>query len=368
MKVITSKTDLVDALGIVNRAVSSRSSIQVLAGVLLEASPDGITLTATDMEISIRTPLQGKVETAGSAVLPARILTDIARSLAGGEVVLDKLPTAAQMELRSGESEFVLRVLPGEDFPALPVFPVEEGFTVEKQGFLTTVDRVATSASKDETRPVLTGVLMHVAKKSVKMVATDSYRLSVKETPIEATVKDALQVIVPGRCLLELSRIGASLAAEVITVVPTENQILFEVGDVLLISRLIDGQFPDYRQLIPESFESRAVAQKDELVEALNRVRLLAQKSAPVKLLFGEGNLTMSAQSQDVGAAKESLLVQYEGESLEIGFNPEFLLAGAMSVPDEEVDMRFISPLRPGLLRGKDEDFLYLIMPIRLND
>ncbi|NLE74113.1 MAG: DNA polymerase III subunit beta, partial [Actinobacteria bacterium] len=120
--------------------------------------------------------------------------------------------------------------------------------------------------------------------------------------------------------------------------------------------------------LIPESFESRAVAQKDELVEALNRVRLLAQKSAPVKLLFDEGNLIMSAQSQDVGAAKESLLVQYEGESLEIGFNPEFLLAGAMSVPDEEVDMRFISPLRPGLLRGKDEDFLYLIMPIRLND
>ena len=303
MKVITSKTDLVDALSIVNRAVSSRSSIQVLAGVLLDASSEGMTLTATDMEISIRTPLRGSVEVAGSGVLPARILTDIARSLAGGEVVLEKQVAGAQLELRSGESEFALRVLPAEDFPALPVFPLEEGFTVEKNGFLATVDKVAASASKDETRPVLTGVLMHVAKNSVRMVATDSYRLSVKETPIEASVKEKLQVIVPGRCLLELSRIGAALTAEVVTVVSTENQILFEVGNVLLISRLIDGQFPNYRQLIPESFESRALVQRDELAEALSRVRLLAQKSAPVKLVFENGTLTISAQSQDVGAA-----------------------------------------------------------------
>ncbi len=368
MKVITSKADLVDTLGIVSRAVSTRSSIPVLAGVLLDAGGDGIWISATDMDISVRAPLRGVVEVGGAAVLPARILGDIARSLAGGEVVLEKASVSAQMELRSGDSEFALRVFPAEDFPAFPVFPLEEGFTVEKAGFLTTIDRVAGSASKDETRPVLTGVLLHMTKNSVRMVATDSYRLSVKETPVEASVRDKLQVIVPGRCLTELSRIGSAVAADKVSVVPTENQILFQVGDVLLMSRLIDGQFPNYRQLIPESFESRATVRRDELMEALGRVRLLAQKSSPVRLLFAEGTLTISAQSQDVGTAKESMPIEYEGELLEIGFNPEFLLAGAGAVLDEDVDMRFISPLRPGLLRGKEDDFLYLIMPIRLTD
>lgn len=368
MKVITSKVDLVEALGIVGRAVATRSSIQVLGGVLLDASADGVTLSATDMEISVRVPLRARVERAGTTVLPARILMEIARSLAGGDVVLEKQPAAAHIDLRNGDSEFDLRVLPAEDFPAFPVFPLEEGFTVEKAAFLATIDRVAGSASRDETRPVLTGVLLHVANNVVRMVATDSYRLSVKETPVEASVREKLQVIAPGRCLTELSRIGGAVASDIITVVLTENQILFQVGEAQLMSRLIDGQFPNYRQLIPDSFESRAVVNRDEFIEALSRVRLLAQKSAPVRLVFADGTLTLSAQSQDVGAARESLPVKYEGEPLEIGFNPEFLLAGATAVAEEEVDMRFISPLRPGLLRGKDEDFLYLIMPIRLSD
>lgn len=368
MRVVTSKADLVEALGIVGRAVSTRSSIPVLTGVLVEAEDAGITLTATDMEISVRAPLRGVVEAGGAAVLPARILAEIAKTLSPREVVIERKAGEQQVEVSCGEALFSLRILPAEDFPRLPLFPVEEGFMVEKGSFLTTVDRVAASASRDETRPVLMGVLVQVAKNVVRMVATDSYRLSVKETPVEASVKDKMQAIVPARCLTELSRISSGVAADNITVVPTHNQILFQVGEVLIISRLIDGQFPNYKQLIPENFESEAVADREEFMESLKRVSLLAPKSAPVRLQFTAGTLTISAQSQEVGAARESMPVRFDGEPLEIGFNPEFLLAGAGGVQDDDLRMRFISPLRPGLLQGGVDDFLYLIMPIRLGE
>lgn len=368
MRIVTSRADLVEALGLVSRAVSTRSSIQVLTGVLVEADDSGVTLTATDMEISVKAPLRGMVETNGAAVLPARILEDIAKTLSPREVVLERKAGEQQVEVRCGEAVFSLRILPAEDFPRLPLFPVEDGFTVEKAGFLATIDRVATSASRDETRPVLMGVLVQVGKNVVRMVATDSYRLSVKETPAEASVKDKMQAIVPARCLTELSRITAGVAADSIVVVPTHNQILFQTGEVLIISRLIDGQFPNHKQLIPENFESEAIVDRAEFMESLKRVSLLAPKSSPVRLQFAEGTLTISAQSQDVGAARESLPAKFEGESLEIGFNPGFLLAGAAGVQDEDLHMRFISPLRPGLLRGQADDFLYLIMPIRLGD
>lgn len=369
MRVVTRKSDLVESLTIVNKAVSSRSSIQVLSGILLDCTGEAPTLSATDMEISLRSPLAGRVEEPGSLVLPARILTDIAKSLPAGEVIIEQKPGESQVEVRSKESFFALHSMAASDFPQFPVFPLEEGFEVQKAAFLKTIDRVAPSASRDETRPVLTGVLIHVSKSSVKMVATDSYRLSVMEAPIEASVDDKVQAIVPARSLLELSRIGAGSPAETIHVVPTSNQVLFEVGGVRLISRLIDGQFPNYRQLLPESFDYEVVVDKAEFLEVVHRVGLLAQKSAPVRLRFEPNTLTVAAESQDLGRARESVPIKYDGEVLEIGFNPEFVVAGAAAVDGDSVVLRFISPLRPGLIKGvADDDFLYLIMPIRLTD
>jgi DNA polymerase III subunit beta len=368
MKIFVQKSDLVEALGVVGRAVSTRSSIQVLSGILVDAREEGITLSGTDMEISIKTPLSGRVEEPGATVLPGRIFSDIAKTLAPRETVIEQKVGESQVEIRSGESDFVLHSLPSADFPQFPVFPWEKGFAVGKEAFLETVDRVAPSASRDETRPVLTGVLIHLSKGSVKMIATDSYRLSVKETPVETTVSEKLQVIVPARTLVELSRIGSMTQAEKMTIVPTENQVLFDVGGVSVISRLIDGQFPNYRQLMPETFEYEVIVDREEFMESVKRVGLLAQKSAPVRLRFSTNNLTISAQSQDVGRAHESMPVRYEGDDLEIGFNPDFLVAGAQAVGEENVCLKFISPLRPGLLKGEEDDFLYLIMPIRLND
>jgi DNA polymerase III subunit beta len=367
MKLTTNRASLVECLGIANKAVSSRSSIQVLSGVLLDAGESAVLVSATDMEISLRVPLAARVERAGSLVVPARILTDIARTLPGGDVVIEQRPGETQVEIKAGESQFALHSLPAVDFPQLPVF-TDAGFTVQKQAFVETIDRVAPSASRDETRPVLTGVLIYFARNLVRMVATDSYRLSVKETPVESSVGDKFQAIVPARTLSELSRIAGGVSDETITVVPTENQVLFELGGISLISRLIDGQFPNYKQLIPDTFDYEVPVDREELLEAVRRVGLLAQKNAPLRLHFTPNNLTVAAESQEVGRAHESMPIHYEGDDLEIGFNPEFLEAGLAAVKESTVYLRFISPLRPGLLKGAGDDFLYLVMPIRLND
>jgi DNA polymerase-3 subunit beta len=367
MKLVTTKQALVECLGIVNKAVSSRTSIQVLSGVLVEAREEGITLSATDMEISIKAPLAGRVIDAGSLVVPARIAGEIARSLPAGEVTVEQRAGETQVEIRAGESLFDLHSLPAADFPQLPTFTGER-FTVGRAGFIETVDRVAPSASRDETRPVLTGVMVHLSKHSVRMVATDSYRLSVKETPVEASVSGTFEVIMPSRTLMELSRIAAAVTDETITILPSENQMMFEVGGISLVSRLIDGQFPNYKQLIPETFDYEVAIDHDELLEAVKRVGLLAQKNAPLRLQFTSNTLTISAESQDVGKAHESMPIQYSGDDIAIGFNPEFLEAGVASVKESPVYLRFISPLRPGLVKGAGDDFLYLVMPIRLND
>lgn len=367
MKLITTKQALVEGLGIANKAVSSRSSIQVLSGVLLDARDDATMLSATDMEISIKAPVAGRVEEPGSLVVPARIATDIARSLPVGDVVLEQKAGETQLEIRAGESVFTLHSLPAIDFPQLPVF-LGQGFTVGKQAFVETVDRVAPSASRDETRPVLTGVLIQFGKDAVQMVATDSYRLSMKETPVQSSVAENFQAIVPARTLLELSRIASGTEEPTLRIEPTENQVMFQVGGVSLISRLIDGQFPNYRQLIPETFDYEVAVDHDEFLEAIRRIGLLAQKNAPLRLRFAENTLTVSAESQDVGKAQEAMPIQYSGEVLEIGFNPEFLEAGVAAVKESPVYLRLISPLRPGLVKGVGEDFLYLVMPIRLSD
>lgn len=367
MKLVTTKQALVDCLGIVNKAVSSRTSIQVLSGVLIDARDDGIVLSATDMEMSIRAPLVGRVEEPGSLVVPARIASDIARSLPGGDVVLEQRSGETQVEIRAAESLFDLHSLPAVDFPQLPTFAGER-FTVGRAAFIETVDRVASSASRDETRPVLTGVLVHLSRHLVRMVATDSYRLSVKETPLDSSVTGTFEAIVPARTLLELSRIASGVADDSLVVLPGENQMLFEVGGVSLISRVIDGQFPNYRQLIPETFDYEVAVDRDELLEAVRRVGLLAQKNAPLRLHFSMNTLTVSAESQDVGRAHEAMPIQYSGDELSIGFNPEFLEAGVAAVKESPVYLRFISPLRPGLIKGAGDDFLYLVMPIRLSD
>jgi len=230
------------------------------------------------------------------------------------------------------------------------------------------VSRVQCSASKDETRPVLTGILMSASGQELRMVATDSYRLSVKETALETPLQGSLEANVPARALGELVRIAQQADSDTLAVSVGQNQVVFELGDIVLSSRLIDGQFPNYRQLLPESVDHELRLSTAEVADVVRRISLLAQKNAPLRLSFSEGTLTISAQTPDVGGASEAIPVPFHGEEFDIGFNPEFLRDGLESIESDELVLKLISPLRPGLIESPDTgDFVYLIMPIRLN-
>jgi DNA polymerase-3 subunit beta len=305
----------------------------------------------------------------GVAVVPGRLLLDVVRSLPQDELTLEYRSSQQDVELVGGPARFHLRTLPPEDFPKLPEAPSEGVLTVPAAAFVDTISRVARAASRDETRPHLTGVLVTASGRELRMVATDSYRLSVKETELEAELNGSLEANVPARTLQELGRIASSSSAESIGVASLENQVVFTVDDVVLSSRLVEGRFPNYQQLLPESYEHELRVKREELLEVVRRVGLLAQKNAPLRLRFSEGALDVSAQTPDVGEANESLPVPFSGEPLEIGFNPEFFREGLESAESEELILKLISPLRPGLIQSGDDGagFLYLVMPIRLN-
>jgi len=280
-----------------------------------------------------------------------------------------RIERAEILEVVAGPAKFHLRTLPPEDFPKLPEAPAEGSMTVPAGAFVDTIARVARAASRDETRPHLTGVLVTASGRELRMVATDSYRLSVKETQLDEPLEGSLEANVPARTLQELGRIAGAGSSETIGVAALENQVVFTVDDVVLSSRLVEGRFPNYQQLLPESYEHELRVSRDELVEVVRRVGLLAQKNAPLRLRFEEGTLAVSAQTPDVGEASESLPIPFAGEPLEIGFNPEFFRDGLESAESEELILKLISPLRPGLIQSGQEgsDFLYLVMPIRLN-
>jgi DNA polymerase-3 subunit beta len=363
LKVTCSRDELTRALGVVSRGVSTRTTVQILAGILLQASDGKLELAATDMELSLRTSLEAQVETEGSVVVPGRLLLELTRLLPDAEVAVEHKLEEAAVEIHSGAASYRLHTYNAEDFPRLPEPDAAERHEVDRETLLETVARVSRSASRDESRPVLTGVLMRFEPGKLVMAATDSYRLSVKETPMEGTVPE-LEAIVPARALGELARVAQ--AGEQIQLGVHENQVVFSTGDALLTTRRIDGQFPNYNQLVPDAFDHELSLPREELLDVVRRVSVMAQRNSPLRLRFADGELTVSAQTQDVGEARESLPVSFAGEPLEIGFNAEFLRDGIESVVGDQLRMKLISPLRPAVLQGENDDFLYLIMPIRL--
>src|ERR687892_2522481 len=326
MRLSTQREALFTQLQTVTRAASTRSAVQALSGVQLLATGSAIELRATDMEIGLRVPLV------------------------------------------AGWATFHTRTLRLEDFPPFPEPEGDGRVHVPGAAFVATVGKVARSASRDETRPVLTGILVSATGDELRMVATDSYRLSVKETKLESELAGTFEANVPARALQELSRIVAQAEADELSVAVRTNQVIFEAGGGVLSSRLIDGQFPNHRQLLPDAFEHELQLAGAEITDVVRRISLLAQKNAPLRLAFSEGELTVSARTPDVGEARETLPVPFRGEPLEIGFNPEFLRDGLEAVESGDVLLKLISPLRPRLIEAADgSGFVYLLMPIRLN-
>jgi len=362
LRVTVSRDELAQKLGIVARGVSSRTAVQILSGILLRSEGGQLHLAATDMELSLRASLPATVESEGSVVVQGKILVDLVRQLPGNDVVIEHGAEDGVLKITSGASRSQINTFAAADFPRLPELDVQL-HSLKAGAVLETIGRVRRAASRDESRPVLTGILVRFEPGKLVMAATDSYRLSVKETPIEDQLPE-LEAIVPARALEELQRIAAG--AEMLELGVRENQVIFGADGVWLTTRRIDGQFPNFKQLLPDTFEHVVALNRLEALDVVRRTSVLAQRNSPLRLRFAEGELVISSQTQDVGESRESLPIQYVGEPLEIGFNAEFLRDGLDSVEGDEVTINLISPLRPGLLKGGNGDFWYLIMPIRL--
>ncbi len=363
LKTSVPRDGLIRQLAIVSRAASTRTTVQVLGGILLRAETGKLALAATDMEISLRSSLDAQVDAEGAVVVPGKLLVDIARLLPGEEVSIEHLAGEGVVEIVSGSASYRIHTYNPEDFPRLPDPAGTEMVDIDAEALLATSAKVSRAASRDESRPVLTGILVRFEGENLVMAATDSYRLAVKETGLSKAGPE-LDAIVPARALGELGRIAQG--ASELRLGVQENQVLFASDGVLLTTRRIEGQFPNYRQLLPESFEHELTLPREELLDVVRRVAVMAQRNAPLRLRFSEGELTVSAQTQDVGEGRESIPIPFDGEALEIGFNPEFLRDGIESADGDALRLKLISPLRPSVLQGENDDFSYLIMPIRL--
>jgi DNA polymerase III subunit beta len=368
LKLTTKREDLVSKLSIVSRAVSTRAATQALSGVLLSAANGKVTLAATDLDMGLETTLDAEVASEGSVLLPGRLFAEVARSLADPTVEIETREAEHDVEIRSGSSSFHLRVLPAEDFPKLPEASPDSKLKIAAPALGASIDLVARAASRDDMRPVLTGVFVTGSGSEMTMVATDSYRLAVKRTELESDLGGEIEANIPARALRELARILSTEGIEDVSISLLSNQAVFEADSITLTTRLIDGQFPNFRQLLPESYEHDVRLPRTDLLEVARRVSQLAQRNAPLRFSFSSGELTVAAETPEVGDAVETMPAAFEGEPLEIGFNPEFLKEGIESVEGDEILVRLISPLRPGLLQPVEgDDFRYLVMPIRLN-
>jgi DNA polymerase III subunit beta len=363
LDITVSRDELAQKLALVSRGVSTRTAVQILGGILLRAAGNQVELAATDMELSLRTPLDATVVGDGAVVVPGKLFADLSRLLPEGDVELQYRQDENVLQVRCGPAEYRLNTYSAEDFPRLPDSGAAPTHTVDAASLLATVASVGRAVSRDEARPVLTGILVRFGDGKLVMAATDSYRLSYKETPIEGEVPE-LEAIVPARALEEVRRLAN--AGDTLELGVQENQVLFGIDGTWLTTRRIEGQFPKFDELRPKEFTHEVVLPREELLEVVRRTSVMAHRNSPLRLRFAEGEVTVWAQTQDIGEARETLPIRFDGDPLEIGFNADFLRDGIESAQGDEMRLRLIDPLRPGLIQGLADDFWYLIMPIRL--
>ncbi len=363
LKIVCSREELAQKLAVVGRGVSARTAVQILGGILVRVAAGRVELAATDMELSIRTFLDAQAEGDGAVVVPGRLLVDLSRLLPESDVTIEYREDENVLHVRCGPAEYRLNTYGAEDFPRLPDTENAPTSTVDADVVLETLASVSRAVSRDEARPVLTGILVRFGDGKLVMAATDSYRLSYRETPVEGPVPE-LEAIVPARALEELRRLV--VAGSTLELGVQENQVVFGIDGTWLTTRRIEGQFPKFDELRPKEFTHEVTLPREELLEVVRRTSVMAHRNSPLRLRFADGEVTVWTQTQDVGEARETLPVRFEGEPLEIGFNADFLRDGIESTAGDELRLRLIDPLRPGLIQGPGDDFWYLIMPIRL--
>ncbi len=354
---------LADALATAGRAATSRTgTLPVLSGVRLDVKDGELTVTGTDLELTIRLAVPVHSDRNGSAVVPARLVADIVKALPAGAV--DVSVTDDEMSISAGRSQFSVRPLSLSDYPA-QVEPSADAVTLESAQVSDALRQVVRAASTDDARAVLTGVLIAADDDGLRMVATDSYRLAVRDLPQSSMLASGQKVLVPSRALSELQRILSN--SKELSVRLGAREAVFEAGGTRLTTRLIEGEYPNYRNLLPSSYPNLLTVPRDALLEALRRVKILAQDSTPVRLTLGGDTLQLTAITQDVGNAAEEIDASYEGTEMTVAFNPEYLAAGVDAVEGDEVTLATMDPMKPAVLRGVGHnDYLYLLMPVRV--
>jgi DNA polymerase-3 subunit beta len=365
MKATVQTKDILDAVQKVQTVVSTKSTLSILSNVLVETVDDALVLTATDLQVGIRCKCEARVKKAGASTIPAKTLFAIIRELPEGELTIE----VSEKDIASitcGDSYFRILGISKDEFPKLPEFLEKESFTISQPLLKGMLRKTIYAISREDNRYALIGMYFVIANNTLTFVSTDGRRLSKIAAEIGGDVKLKRDFIVPLKAVEELQRmLGEEGEARVFL---AKNQVAFQLDGVLLVSRLIDGTFPDYDRVIPESSPEKVQLDRREFIHTVRRVALLAtDQTNLVRLAFSKGQLVMTSSSPELGEARVSMPVKYEGKDIEIAFNPDFLKDVLGSMDEEVISIELTDSLSPGVVRGEGT-FLYVIMPMRLQD
>lgn len=364
MKVSVNQSELSRALATVVKGSSSRSTLSILSGILIQARDSEIVLQTTDLKLSIRIILPALVEEAGDTVVPAKLFSDIVKNLPDMAVSISTNDQTATIFCNN--TTYSLKTLNPLDFPLFPEVEAEQEISFPFDTFASMVKSTAKTVSRDESHPVLTGVLITQAGNTLKMVATDSYRLAVAEVELDSIPPREFEVVVAGTFLQDIIALPSS--SDPVTLAFNDNQIVVTYHNATFINRRIEGVFPNYKQLLSTDFTTKIKLSRTELMDAIRRVSLLSNKVSPVQISVDAeaGVITLISTSQDVGNAQESLVCDVEGASIDIAFNYSFMLDGLSSIKTDEISFNLLGEMKPGIIEALgEEQFLYLIMPVR---
>jgi len=358
------RDSLADALSTASRAAGGgTSALPVLAGLRLELVGDELSVTGTDMDLTIELGITVRGAVDGVAVVPGKLAADVVRAMAPGAIEVEV--SADEVTISGGRSEFLLRPFAADDFPKT-ASPASSAITLPAAEFSDALRQVVRAASTDKDRPIITGVLLTAEADGLRLVATDSYRLAVRDLPGAAVLGADQKVLVPSRALAELQRVLAH--GTELTLRLGERDATFEVGGTRLTTRLIEGEYPNYRNLIPSSYPNTVTMGREPLLEALRRVKILATRDAtPVRLAVSAEAVQLTTVTADIGTAQESIDTSFDGAELTVAFNPDYLASGVEAVDGDEVTLELLDGLKPAVIRGVGHsDYLYLLMPVRV--
>ena len=370
MKIQTTRDEILNKILFVNRAMSSKISNFILNGTMLETAENKLNIYGTDLETSIKTNCQAKIETAGRVIVPTKIIINVLKSFPEARVELELLNNTNELQLTCQKARFKLNTFSLEEYPQFPTVKNKNSFKIKTKDIKYLISKVYKSCSTDESRIILTGVLIDLAEDSIKLVSTDSFRLSVAENTV--SYKGApTRAVVPSRVLDTIAK--SDINEGDIEINMEENQISFmikETGNLLttIVSRLLSGKFPDYEKLIPQDFNHSIIIKKEEMLGVIKRISSISQDNVPVRLDIEKGRINVSMDIREVGSSSEDFEVAYGEENIQIAFNPFFLIDGLNIIDEDKIFFNIVEPLKPVMIKPeKNTNFIYLLMPIRIS-